>query len=212
MQSGDRIYAVLTTLFSVLIVLGNLVYKKFIGVDLGIYNFEISVGVILYPLTFLITDLITEFYGKSGAIFCVRLGLAINIMVAIIINALTSTTAVSWSIVGDDTFRLVFGSYGISFASSLVACYISQMLDIRVYLWIKKLTNNKYLWMRNNMSAWISLLIDTIVVIMFLTAFGILPQDKMLDVIGNSYMFKLLVTLCCTPVFYTCVAVIRWLR
>ena len=73
MKNVEKIYTGLCVLFSVLIVVGNLTYQKFVILSiLPFHTFEISVGAVLYPLTFLITDLITEFYGKEKARFCVR--------------------------------------------------------------------------------------------------------------------------------------------
>lgn len=78
-ESEDRIYTALCALFAVLIVMGNLIYQKFVFLPvLPFYTFELSVGAILYPLTFMLTDLIAEFYGKNRANFCVKLALALN--------------------------------------------------------------------------------------------------------------------------------------
>ena len=63
----------LCVLFAVLIVVCNLIYQKFVFLPiLPFYSFELSVGAIIYLLTFLLTDLIAEFYGKNKANFCVR--------------------------------------------------------------------------------------------------------------------------------------------
>lgn len=83
-MTADKIYTILCVLFAVLIVMGNLIYQKFVFLPiLPFHTFELSVGAILYPLTFMLTDLIAEFYGKDKANFCVRLAIVMNITVAI---------------------------------------------------------------------------------------------------------------------------------
>ncbi len=212
MTNIEKIYIGLCILFSVLIVVGNLTYQKFVFLSIvPFHTFELSVGAILYPLTFLITDLITEFYGKEKANFCVRFAILTNILVAIIIAGMDALPTVSWSKIDYITFHKVFGLYYIAFISSLVACYISQTIDISLYLWLRKITKGKYLWIRNNGSTAVSLIIDTCTVIIFMTIFGALPKEQMLLLILNSYAWKLCFTVFSTPLFYLCFSVIKFL-
>jgi len=193
----------------VLTVIGNLTYQKFVSLPLlPVYSFELSVGAMVYPITFLITDLIVEFYGKDRAMFCVRLSILMNIITAGIIYGMNLMPAAQWSNVSDATFHKVFGFYSIAFTGSIIACYIAQFIDTRVYLWIKKITGGRHLWLRSNGSTALSILIDTSIVIFFLTAFSVVPKEQMLPLIINGYSFKLAFTICSTPLFYLCVAVI----
>jgi uncharacterized integral membrane protein (TIGR00697 family) len=210
MSTSDKIYTSLCVLFSVLIVMGNLIYQKFVSLPLfSFYTLELSVGAMVYPLTFQLTDLITEFYGKGKASFCVRLGISMNIVVAFIIAGMDQLEATPWSKINNDTFHNVFGSYNVAFMGSMVACYVSQAFDISIYLWIRKWTGSKWLWLRNNGSTAISLFIDTSIVVCFLTLFGVLPVERLGALIGNSYLFKLFFTVCSTPLFYTGFWIIR---
>ncbi|MBY0580314.1 MAG: queuosine precursor transporter [Rickettsiales bacterium] len=210
MSNSEKIYTGLCVFFSVIIVSGNLTYQKFITLTiLPFHAFELSVGAILYPLTFLVTDLIAEFYGKEKARFCVRLAIIMNILVAIIIAGMDLLPATSWSKIDQATFHKVFGLYAISFMGSIIACYISQTVDISLYLWIRKITKGRYLWIRNNGSTAISLLIDTSTVITFMTIFGVLPKEQMVSLIINSYSFKLFFTICSIPLFYLCISIIK---
>ncbi|WP_339042314.1 queuosine precursor transporter [Candidatus Lariskella endosymbiont of Hedychridium roseum] len=210
MPIAEKVYASLCILFSGLIILGNLVYQKFVILHVpSIYTFELSAGAILYPLTFSITDLITEFYGKARANFCVRFAILTNIVIATIIALIDYLPATSWSKVDNLTFHKVFGFYSVAFIGSMIACYVSQAVDIMMYLWIYKLTKGKHLWLRNNGSTCISLFIDTTIVIVFLTMFKVLPAEQMLTLIFNSYVWKLFFTICSTPMFYIYVRIIK---
>lgn len=213
MTRNDSIYTTLCVLFSVLIVMGNLIYQKFVFLPiLPFHTFELSVGAILYPLTFLLTDLITEFYGKEKANFCVRLGISMNILIACIILGMDQLEATAWSKVDNVIFHTVFGLYSVAFMGSIIACYTAQLVDIALYLWIRKITKGRWLWARNNGSTAISLFIDTFIVITFMTVFHVLPFDRMWPLIINSYCFKLFFSVCSTPLFYMSVGIIKRLQ
>lgn len=211
MTHEEKTYTAFSTFFCVLIVIGNLTYQKFVLLSVpGVYTFQLSAGAVLYPLTFLITDVITEFFGKEKANFTVRLSIYMNVMVALIISFMVFLPATTWSKIDDPTFSKVFGFYSIAFLGSILACYIAQSVDVILYSLIRKLTHGKYLWLRSNGSTAVSLLIDTTVVISFMAVFGIFPKEQMLPLIGNSYSWKLFFTVCSTPLFYGLVWCIRY--
>lgn len=210
MNNLEKIYTGLCIIFSVLLVVGNLTYQKFAIISfVGLYRFELSVGAILYPMTFLITDLITEFYGKEKAVFCVRFAMFVNLLVAIIISCMDALPTAAWSKIDGTTFHKVFSLYYVALTSSLIACYIAQKLDITLYLLLRKITKGKYLWLRNNVSTAISLFIDTFIVITVMTMFNILPKEQKHTLIINSYSWKLAFTILSTPMFYLSFAIIK---
>lgn len=211
MKVEDKIYTALCVLFAVLIVVGNLIYQKFVFLPIfSFYTFELSAGAITYPLTFFLTDLIAEFYGKDKANFCVKLAISMNIIIATVIVMMDKFNATEWSKIDNATFHNVFGLYSVAFVGSIVGCYIAQLIDITIYLWIRKLTHGKWLWLRNNGSTAISLFVDTCIVISFMSIFGVLPIDRMWILIINSYLFKLFFTICSTPLFYISVRMTRY--
>ena len=211
MSNSEKIYVGLCIFFVSLIVLGNMVYQKFVYLQFPFHRFELSVGAILYPLTFQVTDLIVEFYGKEKAQFCVKLAVFINVLVAMMITLMDYLPATTWSRINDEIFHDVFGYYGVAFIGSIIACYTSQAIDVRLYLFIRKITNGQYLWLRNIASTSISLFIDTVVVILFMTIFNILPVEQMWMLIANSYCWKLFFTICSVPLFYMGVLTVKHL-
>jgi hypothetical protein len=211
MPLKDKIYTALCLLFTLFIVIGNLTYQKFVTLPLlPFYTFELSVGVIFYPFTYMLTDLIAEFYGKERANFCVKLGVACDVIAVAIITLMVNLHATPWSPLNDEQFSMMFGSYAYAFLASVTACYISQRLDILVYLGIKKKTAGKMLYLRSFVSTSLSLLLDTFIVHFILIFLGVLPQDKMLSLVGNSYSFKLCIALLCIPLFYLAVMSIKY--
>lgn len=213
MDSKEKTYVFLCTIFSVLITTGNLIYQKFVSLPIfSLYSFELSVGAIIYPFTFLITDVIAEFYGKEKARFCVTLAVAMNILVAVVVAMACMLEATSWSKVSNQQFSHIFGLFNLAFISSIIANYTAQSLDVFIYLWIRKFTNGRYLLLRSNLSTAISLFIDTSIVIILLSLFGIFPKEQVTSLILNSYSYKLFFTICSSPVFYLIVKGIRYIN
>lgn len=205
----EKIYVTLAVLFSVLVVTGNLTYQKFVTLNFIGMSFELGVGAIIYPLTYLISDIVAEFYGRDMAIFVVRLAIAMNLITMSLVTLFVQLPATPWSRVNDEIFALVFGLFGIAFGASLIACYLSQLLDIRLYLLLKKISGNKLLLLRNLISTSLSLLVDTITVLCIMYLFGILPFAKLGELILSSYSYKLLFAITLSPIFYLLVLVIR---
>lgn len=209
MSKSEQIYAGLCVFFASILILGNMTYQKFVSLPLMIHTFELSVGAILYPLTFLVSDLITEFFGKAKAQFCIRLALITNALVVTIIAFMDHLPATSWSKISDDMFHNVFGCYGVAFIGSIIACYAAQSIDVRLYSLIRSITKGRYIWLRSNISTSISLLVDTSLVICFMALFGILPSENVFALIANSYSWKLFFSVASTPLFYLCVISIK---
>ena len=208
---SDRIYISLCGLFAVLIVTGNLVYQKFVILPiLPFHTFELSIGAILYPFTFMISDLLAEFYGRYRARFCVKLALSLNILIAFIIFSMDLLPATTWSSIDNQTFHKVFGHTSYASLISVTAAYISQRFDIYVYLYIRDKTG--WLGLSNFGSTGLSLFIDTCIVVSILNFFGLIPQGQALWLIFNGYLFKICLAACNVPVFYTSVYLIRRLR
>lgn len=208
---SERIYISLCGLFAVLIVTGNLVYQKFVILPiLPFHTFELSVGAILYPFTFMISDLLAEFYGRQRARFCVKLALSLNILIALVMLGMDHLPATSWSSIDNPTFHKVFGHTTYASLISVTAAYISQRFDIYIYLFIRDKTG--WLGLSNFGSTSLSLWIDTCIVVSILNFFGLIPAGQALWLIFNGYLFKICLTACNVPIFYTSVAVIRKLR
>ena len=132
-----------------------------------------------------------------------------NITVALIIMGMDNLNATDWSKIDNTIFHKVFGFYSIAFTGSVLACYCAQLIDIRIYLGIRKLTGEKKLWLRSSGSTTFSLLIDTAIVTGFMAFFDILPGERTGALIMNSYLFKLMFTVCSVPLFYLSVLGIK---
>ena len=161
-----------------------------------------SVGILPYPITFLCTDLISELYGKKKADQVVIAGFAASIFVLLVIWIADYVPQTDWSPVGSDTFHSVFGLFGPAVFASMAAYLSAQFIDIRIFHFWKRLTKGKHLWLRNNGSTIVSQLIDTSSVLILLCLAGVIEWSKFPVLFQAGFLFKVLVALADTPLFY----------
>ena len=203
MKFSDRFYLILAGIFISSLITANLIFQKFFTWSpFGIYTFELSVGILPYPITFLCTDLISELYGKKKADQVVLAGLISSVFVmgvVLLANAMESTI---WSPVNDSVFNQVFGLFGPAVFASMIAYLIAQFIDIRVFHFWKRLTKGKHLWLRNNGSTIVSQLVDTSSVLFLLCFSNVIEWQKFWPLLMNGFLFKMLVGLFDTPLFY----------
>ncbi|SHG55490.1 hypothetical protein SAMN05444483_11619 [Salegentibacter echinorum] len=154
---AQRIYLILAALFISSLVVSNLIFQKFFYWDFfGLYTFEISVGILSYPVTFLITDIISEIYGKKKANQVVTTGIFASLFSLLIVYVSNIAPATDWSPVNDALFSKVFGATAIAVFASMVAYLLAQYIDIQLFHFWKRLTKGKHLWLRNNFSTFLS--------------------------------------------------------
>ena len=202
-QQAQFYYLLLAAMFIALLVACNLIFQKFISWNpFGAFNFEVSVGLIPYPLTFLVTDLISEIYGKKKANQVVIVGLISTILVMGVVFIGDIANATEWSPVSNQEFSKVFGLTGVAVAASMLAYLLAQFIDIRIYHFWKKLTQGKHLWLRNNCSTIFSQFIDTATVLLLLCSFGAINWQMFGILLLNGFLFKVLAALLDTPLLY----------
>ena len=212
---AQRIYILLGALFITSLVVSNLIFQKFFywhpfNVEIfGANLFEISVGILPYPITFLITDLISEIYGKKNANQVVITGIFASIFSLLIILIADSVPAIANSPVDDVLFTKVFGQSAIAVFASMTAYLFAQFIDIQIYHFWKRLTKGKHLWLRNNFSTWFSQFIDTFSILMLLCFFEVLPWESFSGLLISGFLFKVLVAALDTPFLYIGVHLFR---
>lgn len=209
MIGNIKLYVLLSSIFCVVIVAGNLIFQKFIVLNIFNFSFQISVGILFYPITFLISDLITEFYGRSGGILTVRIAILCTVIVLCLIQIANFLPASDWSKIDDKTFNRVFGAFEIGAGASLISSYLGQATDIYVFSYIKKLTKGKYLWIRSNISTILGQFVDSFIVVSILYIFNLIEFENSRVIIYSSIIFKIFATILSTPVYYLAYSFIR---
>ena len=214
----DRIYLLLGGIFIASLISSNLIFQKFFfwtpfaflaNPDSGNwvswlseYTFELSVGILPYPITFLVTDIISEIYGREKANRVVMVGFISSIFIMGVVMVGDMVSATQWSPVDDSVFHRVFGLFGPAVFASMTAYITAQFIDIRIFHFWKRKTNNRHLWLRNNGSTIFSQLIDTLSVLFLLCSFGVIDWVRFYPLLLNGFLFKVLVALIDTPFFY----------
>ena len=214
----DRIYLLLGGIFIASLISSNLIFQKFFfwtpfaflaSPDSGNwlswlseYTFELSVGILPYPITFLVTDIISEIYGREKANRVVMVGFISSIFIMGVVMVGDMVSATQWSPVDDSVFHRVFGLFGPAVFASMTAYITAQFIDIRIFHFWKRKTNNRHLWLRNNGSTIFSQLIDTLSVLFLLCSFGVIDWIRFYPLLLNGFLFKVLVALIDTPFFY----------
>ena len=201
MNFRDQFYLVLSGIFIASLVTCNLIANKFVSVDLGFKVFIVSAGILPYPLTFLVTDLISELYGQKKANLVVFSGFVASVFVLLFLWLGSQFSAISGSIVDDITYDSVFQNAWWLIAASMVAYLFAQFVDVRIFHFWKRLTKGKHLWLRNNGSTIASQLIDTALVVCILFV-GVWESDQIYSAILDGWLFKMLMAFIDTPIIY----------
>src|SRR6056300_1250431 len=208
-KQAFTLYLFLAALFITSLVVSNLIFQKFFvwqpfgDIELfGAPIFEVSVGILPYPITFLITDLISEIYGKKLANKVVVAGIFASVFSLLIVYTAGASTATSWSPVDDTQFNTVFGNTIVAVFASMMAYLLAQFVDIQIYHFWKRLTKGKHLWLRNNFSTFSSQFVDTLTILVLLCSFNIIEWERFTGLVLSGFLFKALIAFLDTPILY----------
>lgn len=209
-SQAQLIYLVLASLFIASLVTSNLIFQKFFYWEpFNLFRFEVSVGILPYPITFLFTDILSEIYGKKKANQVVVAGIFASFFSMLIILVADYAPAIDNSPIGNETFTKVFGLSPLAVLASMLAYLAAQFIDIRIFHFWKRLTKGKHLWLRNNFSTFLSQFIDTFTVLFLLSSFKILPWSIFSSLLLSGFLFKVIIAALDTPILY---AVVYWFR
>lgn len=197
------LYDILSAAFCVIVVLSNIISAKMVPMPF-LDNFSIPAGLITYPLTFLISDLVTEVYGAAKAKLMVYIAFSMNILSFAIIQVSLMMPAAN----PEDqlAFQSILGLSGLRIFSSLTAYLVSQIVDIQLYATIRKWTGPRFLWLRNNGSTCASQIVDTVIVDIIFLYWGLgMSLGQVWTIMVFSYAYKAMFSVANTPLFYLCV-------
>lgn len=196
----DIVFLVLAGIFITNAIVAELIGGKLVQF-FGL--FTQSIGIILWPVIFLLTDLINEYYGRDGVKKLTYITVGLISFTFIILTIALNIEATSFSPVSDSVFKIVFGQSQWIIVGSIIAFLCSQLIDVYVFWAFKKVTGNKYIWLRATGSTMVSQLVDTFVVqfIAFVLP-GKWPFNDFLVNASWGYAFKLLVALALIPLIY----------
>ncbi|MFY8108107.1 MAG: queuosine precursor transporter [Bacteroidia bacterium] len=191
------------------------VHMNFLGND---FTFNMTAGVILWPIVFVMTDIINEYFGSSGVkLFSYIAAALISYSFIVIFGAIKLTPADFWLVkeTGSGNLNMqlayenIFGQGLWIIIGSLVAFLVGQIIDVSVFHYVKKKTGDKYLWLRSTGSTLVSQFIDSFVVLLIAFYIGAGWDLKLVIGIGIvNYIYKLTVAVLLTPLLYGVHAII----
>ena len=198
----NKFYTVLSVYITALIV-ANITASKVIN----LWGFFVPAGFICYSLTFLMTDAVSEIWGRDRAKKVVIIGFYMNVlMVALVQTSIHLPAAPFWG--HQDAYQLVLSGSLRIVGASIAAYLVSQFTDVWAFLTIKRLTNERLLWLRNNGSTYLSQAIDTSIFIT-IAFYGAVPNAALINMIISQYLVKMGITILNTPFFY---GLVYWIR
>lgn len=207
----QKLYVICAALFITALVVAEATAGKFftafdLPFTLTIFGMRfdsvvMTTGVLAFPLTFIITDLINEYYGKAGIRFVTYLGMAAITMVYLLLQVAIQVPTAPNSPVPDEAFRLVFGTSGRIIIGSLTAYLLGQLADISLFHYLRRLTEGRFPWLRATGSTFGSQFVDTLIVLTVAFA-GRLPYQDILAITLFNYGYKFAIAVLITPLIY----------
>ncbi|HEX4923885.1 MAG TPA: queuosine precursor transporter [Bdellovibrionales bacterium] len=195
----DLVFLVLAGFFITNAILGELMGGKLFTVG----PFTMSIGVLPWPVVFLTTDLINEYFGRNGVKRLTFMTVALIVYAFIILYAAIAVPAASFSPVNDEAFKTVFGASLWIIVGSILAFMASQLIDVIVFWFFRNKTGGRMLWLRATGSTAVSQLVDSFVIIG--VAFwlpGLVKTEEFLTVAASNYSYKFLIAVGLTPLVY----------
>lgn len=216
---AERAFTVLAGVFIGALVITNAIASKFFV----LFGQELSCGIIAYPVTFLVTDLLSEIYGRKRASTVVISGFVVSVFVTGVVWIAKHAPTYAQSPVDAESFNTVFGLLPGIVLGSMIAYLVAQLIDVQIFEFWRRLTGGKYMWLRNNGSTFFSQLVDTIMVVTI--ALVVWPMidgspttepltfDTWQGIVFGQYVFKIGIAALDTPLFYVATHYLtRWIQ
>lgn len=200
------VYQLISASFCSIVLLSNIFSAKMVALPfLGIST---PAGLFCYPLTFVLSDLVTEIFGTKRAKLMVTIALGVSVFSFCLIQLVLALPGSA-----NEPFQTALELSGLRIFSSLVSYIAAQFAGIRIYAAIKRWSGAKWLWLRNNGATFSSQIIDTILIDTIFLWWGLgMAFSKVAPIMVFSYCYKMLFSAACTPLFYFLVFLIRGKR
>jgi uncharacterized integral membrane protein (TIGR00697 family) len=195
----DLIFVILAGVFITNAVVAELIGGKLIQ----IYGYTFSLGILPWPIVFITTDLINEYFGHNGVRKLTMITAVLICYAFLLLFLGMNIPAVDFSPVKDAEFNAVFGQSMWIIVGSVIAFIVSQLLDVFFFGEFKKRTGDKHIWLRATGSTMLSQLIDTFIVLSI--AFylpGKIDAKQFWEMGSVGYATKLVIAVLLTPFIY----------
>lgn len=175
-------------------------------------QFDLTAGVLIWPVVFVMTDIINEYYGKRGVRFLSFLAVGLICFAFLAVFFAIRVTPAEWWVENGQkngvvnmqaAFQKIFGQGLWIIFGSLVAFLVGQLLDVIIFQRLKKITGEKAIWLRATGSTLVSQLIDSFIVLFIAFYLGDNWSIAKVTAIGlNNYIYKFTLAIALTPLIY----------
>ena len=190
--------------FTTALLVANIIAGKIISIG----DWSMSAGIIAYPLTFLLTDAISEVYGRKATTRVVWFGFACSLLMLLLIYIGKALPLAGDSLVNQESYDNVLGNVPRIVFASMVAYLVAQNHDVFAFHFWRRKTGGRHLWFRNNASTAVSQLMDT-ALFTSIAFWGMLPVNVMLSIFVVEYIAKVVISVVDTPLVYALVGAVR---
>lgn len=201
---NENKFILILVIFITIISILNLISTKIVT----LFGYAFSVGTFLYALTFPCTDIISEVWGKERAKRVVWLGFLSNVIIAAVVFAAVKFPPAEFWAEENISYVATFSAVPRLIFASMIAFLISQLHDVWAFHYIRQLTKGKYLWLRNNVSTWVSQIIDSFIIVI-IAFYGTVPLNILIEMIFATTLIKIVIAALDTPVVY---ALVKWAK
>ena len=211
-----RFYDWVMVIFVTVLLLSNIASSAKI-VDWGVSIFELPLafdaGTLLFPISYIFGDVLTEVYGFRRSRRVIWTGFAVLVFAALVFAVVRLLPGeASWeSYAGQEAYTAILGgmSTGGIVIASLIAYLFGEFTNSVVLARMKVLTEGRWLWMRTIGSTLVGQAVDTSIFILVATVLGVFPWELFVTLVVSNYIFKVGIETLMTPATY---AVVNWLK
>ncbi|WP_298116678.1 queuosine precursor transporter [Flavobacterium sp.] len=195
----DIVYVILAGIFITNAIVAELTGGKLIDV----FGVPMSIGILPWPIVFITTDLINEYFGEKGVKKLSLITAGLIVYTFIILSFAIKIPSTGISSVSTDQFKAVFGQSQLIIIGSIAAFLVSQLIDVTIFHFVKNRTGNKMIWLRSTGSTMISQLFDSFIVLGIAFYLPGIMDGKTYIVSGfTGYSVKLVIAILMTPMIY----------
>lgn len=214
----QKVFLVLAAIQITALLVANMIGVKLFSIDIAGLPVEHTAGMLPFPITFVLTDLLNEFYGKKAArmIAWIAFGMAIFAFILVSVARLLPILEGIPGTADERSFEVVFGGSSLMTLSSIVAFIFGSLLDIAIFGFFKRLTRGKMVWLRATGSTVVSQLFDSFVITILyfqvaqgLTGAEVASFDFVIRTAFTGYVLKFVIAVALTPAVYAGRAFLR---
>lgn len=209
-EKRDMLYTIICCSFCVIVTTSNIISAKMVALPF-LPDFAVPAGLITYPLTIFLSDMVTEIFGAKKARMMVYITLGVNLLCFGIIRLSLMLPGLESN--NTEAYTMILGLSGLRIFSSLTAYFVSQITAIQVYDMIRQRSGLQFVWLRNNGSNCAAQLADTLTIDLIYLFWGLgMPLEQVAPVMLFSYLYKMMFGALLTPLFCMTVSLIkeRW--